>query len=1021
VKKRAKASFYRPGRLLGWDLSSDGKRLRLRFAAASAEVTLSDAGVVRIRAVGGAKLGPDIAAAVVREPIAESAIEADAVGNDAVFGFPGVEIRLRNATSAGASGAPPWEDLRIVVRERSDSTFLVEARLGDARTLFAVDFLEFSSSGGARFSLVTGLGAFYFGFGEKTGPMGKANSRLSMRTRDLPVREGLDPLYAAIPFFLWAIPAHKVLPTQATQVQVAERVRRNRLEEDARADQRRVKTFARPTHAFFGLLLECFAPSHFDVAAAFPDRVLMETEAWGADLTVFFGPDPKQVLTAYARRTGLAALPPLWSLGYHQSRWSYDTQAEVLSIASEFRRRGIPLDAIHLDIDYMDGYRVFTWDPRRFPDPKGMCETLADLGVRAVCIVDPGIKVDPGYDIYRKAVSGGHICLADDGTPATMWVWPRKGVFCDFNRPSARRFWGELHERLLAVGISGIWNDMNEPAGWRFDVRLGRKLILPLAPQDTSRMRQTDPLPLPERNEDQPTWLFPRPASVPTACGQGQIPHEAVRNIYAYQECRALSEYLEQEHPDKRYFILTRSGYAGIQRFAAMWTGDIASRWRHLGLSLRMLLGLSVSGVGFCGADIGGFIGRCMPELYARWIQSGVFYPFCRTHTQGLWGRQEPWSFGSEVEDIARRYIKLRMSLLPYIYSVFEEFARSGIPPLRPLFLEYPNDPDALCVEDEAFFGPHLLIAPVLEKGATGRSVYFPAGEWIQLGPAGLPLHVEAALGLLPGPAPCSGRQIAAGQERNRTVVGPRRTEVQAPLWLMPYFARAGSVIFWQRPVSSTEEVLSGKAGPLLAQVFLGSRSALGSSVEGPPSCKDEGGEANLSYYYEDDGLSNDYKAGAFLRVGVEVGLSAPGQRSRSHKGSHRRGYFADGSGISVSLRASSGEGSFKSKRAPSMFVVWLPTIDGKTAVPERLSVRGKSVRLEDLRLAPLLRSAVAGDPSALSELTDSVGLGARASGKAERGSRRLPRCFYDKELEAVLVPWSPGVPIEVDILLKAG
>lgn len=919
--KRKNASFPL-GRLLSWGLTADARRLEARFDAGCLELALGRYGCLRVRATGSTSTEPDLADAIVRGPLDELPLVAEGVEG-------GVEIRPRKPD--GVFAAEPWKQSSVRLASRGDGTFGVVFRAGAAR-LFEIHLLDFGAHGESRAALVTGRGARYYGFGEKTGPLEKSGMRFSMRTRDFPVREGLDPLYAAIPFFLWSSPAHK--------------------------------SGSGPPGVrwYYGCSIECFAPSRLDVARSYDDRVIVETDGWGLDLTVFLGPHPKAVLHRYAKRTGFSPLPPLWSLGYHQSRWSYDTQREVLEIAAEFRRRRIPLDAIHIDIDYMDGFRVFTWDKKRFPDPAAMVASLAKLGVKAVCIVDPGIKVDPNFEVYRKAVEGGHLCLDRTGKPFTMWVWPRKAVFCDFDSESARRFWGSLHEGLLDIGVSGIWNDMNEPAGWRFDVRVGRKVILPLLPQDTSDMFQVHPIP----------GYSPSPT----------IPHEQVRNIYAYQQCRALVEYLERERPDRRYFVLTRSGYAGIQRFAAMWTGDIASRWSHLAMSLRMLLGLSVSGVGFCGADVGGFVGRPSPELFARWIQLGAFYPFFRTHTQGIWGRQEPWSFGPEVEDIARTYIRLRMSLLPQLYTLFDEYNRTGVPPLRPLFVEHPDDQHAATVDDEALLGTGLLVAPVMRKGARSRAVYFPAGEWVRLDSRGLP----------------------DTSARTHRILGPRKTEIDAPLKSLPLYAAAGSAFLWQPPVDCVEDVLSDTPPPLLLHVIGHSGEWFGRVQRAGAEERQEGEKTEYGpfWYYEDDGVSKQYAQGRYLRVPVRVSHTVERDLRASNSSRDPRGIPSSIGSMSIGVRVFEGEGGFETRRL-AWIAVWLPP-DGEL---RRIVCNGRARKPASLRADDFWTELTQGyrttDPDASSRV-----------GPAGAG-----RIGFDPEAGVVLVPWKPGRPLSIEVELS--
>jgi alpha-glucosidase len=440
----------------------------------------------------------------------------------------------------------------------------------------------------------------------------------------------------------------------------------------------------------------------------------------------FEGETLAEALAHASELVGRTPLPPRWALGYHQSRWSYGSAAEAIGIAEEFRRRRIPLDCLHLDIDYMDGFRVFTWDGDRFPDPAGLIGALHELGIRVVTIVDPGVKAERGYGVYDGLVERGLACRDADGQPWVGRVWPGKAVWPDFTSPAACRYWAELHRSLVDVGVDGIWVDMNEPAVHG----RGRHGTLP--------------------------------GDVQQAAGR----HEDVHNAYGHLMARATAEALELMRPGVRPFVLTRAAAAGTQRYAATWTGDNRSTWTHLRLAVRMCLGLGLSCYPFCGADVGGFAGRCEPELYGRWMQLGAFTPFFRTHYAGPLtpGRQEPWSFGEEIEAVARSAIELRHSLLPYTYTAFWRHTQTGLPVMRPLALEWPDDPRAATCEDAFLWGDDLLVAPVLWKGRRRRRVFLPRGDWCDF---------------------WTGRRLAGG----RSVV------VDAPLDRVPIFARAGRAL----------------------------------------------------------------------------------------------------------------------------------------------------------------------------------------------------------------------------------
>jgi alpha-glucosidase len=487
-----------------------------------------------------------------------------------------------------------------------------------------------------------------YGLGDKTVPLDRRGRRyLLWNTDALNFRAGSDPLYKSIAVLFgvrgdaaWAI----VVDSAA------------RLEVDCRGDEVLV-------HGLEGATVHEFEAGSL-------------AEALGQASLV----------------AGRAPLPPRWSLGYHQSRWSYGTADEALQVAAEFRRRDIPLDCLHLDIDYMDGYRVFTWNVERFPDPAEFVRSLHELGVRVVTIVDPGVKVDPGYPVYEELVARDLVCTGQAGQPWVGRVWPGDAVWPDFTNPRTRSFWAECHRGLVELGVDGIWIDMNEPS-------------------------------VPGEG---------RAGTLPDDVRHATGLHAEVHNAYAHLMAQATVEGLERLRPGLRPFVLTRAAALGTQRYAATWTGDNHSTWTHLRLALTMCLGLGLSCYPFCGADVGGFAGRCDPELYARWMQLGAFTPFFRGHYAGprTPGRQEPWSFGPEVEAVARSAIELRHRLLPYTYTAFWRHTQTGLPVMRPLALGWPDDPHAVACEDAFLWGDELLVAPVLRKGARRRRVYLPSGGW---------------------------------------------------------------------------------------------------------------------------------------------------------------------------------------------------------------------------------------------------------------------------------------------------
>ncbi len=586
----------------------------------------------------------------------------------------------------------------------------------------------------------------YFGFGEKTGPFNKLGRKMEMWNADKSYSMDTDPIYMSIPFAL--------------------------ILREGEAN---------------GLLFDNPGRAGFDLGATFGEVFGYNAAQGELDLYVMLGPTPAQVLSRYADVTGHAPMPPRWALGHHQSRWSYKNEEEVRGIAREFRERDVPSDVIHLDIHYMDRYRSFTIDRERFPDMKAMSGDLAESGFKLISIVDPGLAADEEYEPYREGVDNDYFLRDSLGREFRARVWPGKVAFPDFSRPGVGTWWGDMHSVLIESGIRGIWNDMNEPACWRLDARVGGSVAAVGTIKD--------------------------PDLIHEANGR-KLDHEACRNLYAMDENRATREGLERLRPGERPFILTRAGYAGVQSLAAVWTGDNSSAFNHLALSVRMLLNLGLSGVGLCGADVGGFKGNCSPELYARWIQLGAFYPFSRTHSAIWTSRQEPWSFGAKVESIARRYLKLRYRLHPAMYSLVREHHESGAPVFRPLFYDFPEDRVAPRIDDQVMIGPWIMIAPVMEKGSRRREVYLPEAKWTDF---------------------WTGEEIG----------GPRTIERRAPLETMPVYVRDGAALFlW----------------PALRWLDEKPPEFLKIDLYPPASGRSE------SSLYEDDGISRDYESGVFSR-----------------------------------------------------------------------------------------------------------------------------------------------------------
>ncbi|MHA2357467.1 MAG: glycoside hydrolase family 31 protein [Candidatus Heimdallarchaeaceae archaeon] len=417
----------------------------------------------------------------------------------------------------------------------------------------------------------------------------------------------------------------------------------------------------------------------------------------GINYYVILGPSVKGVFMKLTKLLGKAPLPSLATLGHHQSRFSYSTETEVRELASEFRKRKIPCDFIHLDIDYMDEYRIFTFDKTKFPDPKKLSTELAEQGFKLVAITDPGVKVDPEYFMYKEGIKGKHFCLNSDGSPFVGPVWPGDCHFPDFNQQKTREWFGKHFSVLTEAGIKGFWIDMNEPSIFS---EIGT------APDDVIH---------PSNNQKKL--------------------HEEVHNLYGHLMSQATYEGLSKLLPNQRIFVLSRSAYLGTHRYAGTWTGDNNSEWSHLRICLPMLMNMAASGQLMIGPDIGGFAGKPSANLLIRWYQAACFFPFFRNHTIKS-SKQEPWTYGKGKTAIIKKAIQQRYSFLIYIYNSIRNTYLTGIPSLKAMWIDYPKDPIVYhekWSETQYLFGDNLLIAPVLDNMRRSREVYLPKGTWYSL------------------------------------------------------------------------------------------------------------------------------------------------------------------------------------------------------------------------------------------------------------------------------------------------
>jgi len=444
----------------------------------------------------------------------------------------------------------------------------------------------------------------------------------------------------------------------------------------------------------YGLFLNNPAKSHFNFGASNNRFSSVSVEEGDLDYFLFHAPTVGQIIQAYAGLTGTMPLPPRWGLGYQQCRYSYYPDKEVLSMARTFREKNIPADVMYLDIHYMDGYKVFSWDPERFAEPKQMIDELKEMGFHTAVILDPGIKTQQDYKPYHDGLDKDVYIKYNDGEPWTAEVWPGWCHFPDFTKETTRQWWGGWLTDYVEAGLEGFWNDMNEVASWG---------------------QQT-------------------PENLVFDCeGDPQSTRDA-KNLYGMQMSRATYNGTKKLM-GKRPLILTRAGFSGVQRYSAVWTGDNVASDEHMLLGVRLVNSLGLAGVPFAGYDVGGFSGEATQALFARWISIGAFSPFFRGHSMVNSRDAEPWAFGEEVEEISRNYINLRYALLPYLYSCFYEASQTGMPVVRSLAIDHAFDANIYkaAYQEEYLFGPSILVAPV-ESTKELAKVYLPGGHaWYNL------------------------------------------------------------------------------------------------------------------------------------------------------------------------------------------------------------------------------------------------------------------------------------------------
>lgn len=577
-------------------------------------------------------------------------------------------------------------------------------------------------------------GERFIGLGEKTGPLDrKGHGYQNWNTDHFAYGLESDPLYCSTPFY---IGVHNKMS--------------------------------------YGIFLDNTHKTHFNFGAS--NNRFSSFSADSGDMNYYFihHDSVDDIIQSYSYLTGKMPLPPLWSIGYQQCRYSYYPDKEAVTVAQTFRDKDIPADVIVFDIHYMENYKIFTWDKKKFSNPKQMIEHLRSMGFHVVVMCDPGIKIEEGYEAYEDGKKQDVFLKYPDGEYYSGQVWPGWCHFPDFTNPKTRKWWEDKFKEYTDLGVHGFWNDMNEIATWG-------QMMPELIEFDFEGEKATS---------------------------------RKGRNVYGMQMAKSTYEGSRSMLKGQRPFNLTRAGFSGIQRYAAVWTGDNVATDEHMLLGVRLVNSLGLAGIAFSGFDTGGFVGNASEQLFARWIELGAFSPFFRGHSMINSRDSEPWAYGEEVEEICRNYIRLRYRLMPYIYSAFYEAAQTGTPVSRSLAIDYTHDPhiyDAL-YQNQYLFGKSIMVAPVVSTKDLTK-VYLPEGDWYEF-------------------------------FTDRKYKGGASMVAECPIERLPLFVKASSII----PVAPMVGNNTCELGDILElHVYAG---------------KEEG----KFVYYEDDGQTYDYQGDEYQK-----------------------------------------------------------------------------------------------------------------------------------------------------------
>ncbi|MCC5909604.1 MAG: alpha-glucosidase [Clostridiaceae bacterium] len=473
----------------------------------------------------------------------------------------------------------------------------------------------------------------------------------------------------------------------------------------------------------FGVFIDYPGKVTFDVGFTHKDILEITIGTTDVDIYIIKGENAREITREFLAILGEGYAPPKWAFGYQQSRWSYRDAQEVEKVAEDLLYNRIPCDSIYLDIDYMEDYKDFTISKENFPNFRDFVNRMKQKGFRLIPIIDAGVKIEEGYDVYEEGIANNYFCLDKKGKPFVAAVWPGKVHFPDFLNPEARKWFGLKYKDLINDGIEGFWNDMNEPA--IFYTEEGLKEAIETA--ETSKNKNLDIhsfFHLMDSFRGISNSLKDYQSFYHRVEGE-LVNHHELHNLYGYNMTRAAAEGFEEIDPNKRFLLFSRASYIGMHRYGGIWTGDNHSWWQHLLLNIKMMPSLNMCGFLYSGADTGGFSGEVNQQLMIRWTQFSIFTPLFRNHSAMGTRRQEPFAFDGETIEVLRSTIELRYKLIPYIYSEYMKALLKKDVYFQPLAFQYPDERSRR-VEDQLLVGETLMIAPLYEENAIGRYVWLP-------------------------------------------------------------------------------------------------------------------------------------------------------------------------------------------------------------------------------------------------------------------------------------------------------